>query len=105
MKKVKFRPLVNPDNPHLGEEVDGYLTEYKGIELVITKEKPYWSPDSKKMWWCVYERTTHMVMVLYAPTRKEALARAISKIEEKGVEYTKKVVQEQKEKFKGILRE
>jgi len=45
------------------------------------------------------------VMVLYAPTRKEALARAISKIEEKGVEYTKKVVQEQKEKFKSVLRE
>jgi len=98
MRKVKFRPLVDPKGPHLGAPLDGYATEHKGIEIVVAKNKL----DNGKIVWRAYEASTHMWLGVEARTRKDALELAIRKIEKKGVEETKKIVEEVRRKYAHI---
>jgi len=98
MRKVKFKPLVDPKRPHLGIPLDGYATEYEGIEIVVAKNKL----DNKKIVWRAYEASTHMWLGVEAWTRKDALQLAIEKIRKKGVEETKKIVEEVRKKHAHI---
>jgi len=98
MKRIRFRPLTDSDPPQLGEEYTGYLVEYKGIKLVVLKEE-----INGRVWWSVYELSTHLYVTRGDVTRKGALERAIRKIEEKGLQRTKRVIEEQRKRYAAVL--
>ena len=93
MKRGDFKICVWGRHGEIRQEsVPGYGFNYKGIELFAHKF------DGDK--WRVSEARTGLAVTPVCQTRKHAIEEAISRIEKKGIEKTKQIIEEQIEFLK-----